>query len=536
MTKLYLHREGVGTLPSGTLPSGEQSSLTPDSNLFDNEDGSENRLMDSTISASSQTSLTNTSTGDVNTHNYYIARWVSPKLNMTSISANTWNLKFAASESNTNANFPRNGAGALRIVAYAWKPSNGTKYGDILDGNSAADFEEAGTSQTLIEGTFSGAAVSSLTANDVVIVFELWAIVTQGMNGTYTQTVFYDGTTESSTSNNAAFIETPQTLTFSATLFERTADQTITISETAAKVATKNRSVSDTISLSDAINSVKVKVIAISQSIGVTDAVNRMKTAIVAIPQTITLTDALAKSALKFISIPQTISLSDSVNKVKTAIRDIGQTISFTDSVDKVALKLRSINQTISLTDAVERLFIAGGQLFERAINETISLSDSVTKVATKLISLSQTISLTDALGKSALKLISIPQSIGVTDSINKIVTRIIQISQNVGITDAVSKSALKIRSISQNIGITDAVERVLLGAGQLFHITINETITLTDSISQLFTKFRTIFKTGSRTTYISWKKQFAENKKKWDIDWKNRLNKQLNKYKFKYG
>lgn len=213
-TKLYLHREGVGTLPSGTLPSTEQSSLAPDANLFTGEDGSENRAMDTTISASSQTSLTNTATADTNAHNYYIARWVSPVIYQTSISANTWNYKFAASESNAQANFPRNGAGALHICAYVWKPSDGTKYGNIIDGNSNADFEESSTSQTLIEGTFSGAAVSSLTSGDACIVFEAWAIVTQGMAVGYTQTYFYDGTTESSTSNNAAHIETPENLAF----------------------------------------------------------------------------------------------------------------------------------------------------------------------------------------------------------------------------------------------------------------------------------------------------------------------------------
>lgn len=214
MTKLYFHREGVGSLPSGTLPTTEQSSLTPDANLFTNEDGSENRAMDINISAQAQTSLANTQTGDTAAHNYYIARWVSPKLDQTSIAANTWNYKFAASEANAAANFPRNGAGALWINCYVWRTSNGTKVGTILDGNSAADFEEATTGETLIEGTFSGSAVSSLNPNDDVIVFEAWAIVTQNTSTARAVTYFYDGTTESSTTNNAAHIETPQTLAF----------------------------------------------------------------------------------------------------------------------------------------------------------------------------------------------------------------------------------------------------------------------------------------------------------------------------------
>ena len=230
-TKLYLHREGVGTLPTGTLPSSEQSTLTADANLFDNEDGSENRSMNTTVSGSAQTSLTNTSTGDTNAHNYYIARWVSPVLNQTSVSANTWTVEFAASEGNAAANFPRSGAGVMYVNAYVWKPSNGTKYGTILDGNSNADGEEAGTTQTVISYTFSGAAVNSLTSGDACIVFEMWAQVTQANGTARAQTVFYDGTTENSTSNEAAFISTPENLSFSTAYTRSIATETVSTSD-----------------------------------------------------------------------------------------------------------------------------------------------------------------------------------------------------------------------------------------------------------------------------------------------------------------
>ena len=241
-TKLYLHREGVGTLPSGTLPSGEQSSLAADANLFDNEDGTENRAMDKTISTQAQTTLTNTSTGDTNPHNYYIARWVSPPLAQTSVAANTWTLEFAATESNAAANFPRSSTGALRVCAYVWKPSNGTKYGDILDGNTNADGEEAGTSQTVMNCTFSGAAVSSLTAGDAVIVYEMWAVVTQANTSTRTQTVAYDGTTENSTTNMAARLETPENLAFAYT--RSIATETVSSTESTTRVFGATRPIS----------------------------------------------------------------------------------------------------------------------------------------------------------------------------------------------------------------------------------------------------------------------------------------------------
>src|SRR6187200_2834516 len=173
--------------------------------------------MNTTVGVS-QANLTNTSTADTSSHNYYITRFVSPLIYQGSISANTYTLEYGAKESNAAANFPVSGTGvAGRVNCYVWKPSNGTKYGTILDGNTNADCEEAGTSQSVINCTFSGAAVTGLVPGDAVLVIELWAIVTQANGTQRTQDIYYDGTTENSTTNEAAFLSTPENLQFTAT-------------------------------------------------------------------------------------------------------------------------------------------------------------------------------------------------------------------------------------------------------------------------------------------------------------------------------
>jgi len=211
-TKLYLH--AASSTVTGTLPTSEQSTLTADANLFTGEDGTANRLMNTTIGVS-QANLTNTSTADTNAHNYYIARWVSPLLYQGSISANTYTVEYAAKEANAAANFPRSSTGVMYVNCYIWKPSDGTKVGTILDGNSNADGEESSTTQTVINFTFAGAAVTGLTPGDAVLVFEMWAQVTQGNGTARVQDVYFDGTTENSTTNEAAFLSTPENLRFS---------------------------------------------------------------------------------------------------------------------------------------------------------------------------------------------------------------------------------------------------------------------------------------------------------------------------------
>ena len=175
--------------------------------------------MDTTI-GTTETSLLIATAATTNEQFLYYTKFVSPLLNMTAISANTWHYAIGATESNAAANFPRSGAGALYVSCYVWKPSNGTSYGAILDGNSNADGAETTTTERAIMCTFTGAGVGSLTAGDAVIVVEIWARVTQGGATSRNDTFHYDGVDEPSTTgvsvlgDVAAFIRTPETLVF----------------------------------------------------------------------------------------------------------------------------------------------------------------------------------------------------------------------------------------------------------------------------------------------------------------------------------
>jgi len=212
-TSLYFHATNSGV---ANLPTDEQSSLTPDSNHADAT--SVNRSMDTSV-GSSPTSLAITTTADQNAHNYYFGRFCTlPLKDITSITAQTWTYKFAASESNTSANFPCSGTNkSVRVVAYVWRPGTG-KLGNIIDGTTAATVDEstAGT-ETYHVVTFSGSAVNSVLDGDVIC-FEVWFVITQASSTAYTDTFYYDGTTESAenatVTTPASLISTPQDLTF----------------------------------------------------------------------------------------------------------------------------------------------------------------------------------------------------------------------------------------------------------------------------------------------------------------------------------
>ena len=211
--RLYFH---AATNSLSNLPTTSQGSLTSDKNV---DAQSVNRSMDKTI-GTSQASLVLTSNATTSAQNYYFTRFVSEALSgISSITAGNWNYNISALESSTNANFPTGASSIDRITLYVWRPGTG-KVGDILDGNSSPDADEATTSGTgrVSHATFTGSLVSSVSDGDVLC-FEVWFQITQAAATAYTDSLFYDGTTVNltrlaATTNHASFLETSQTLTF----------------------------------------------------------------------------------------------------------------------------------------------------------------------------------------------------------------------------------------------------------------------------------------------------------------------------------
>lgn len=200
------------------MPANEQSaSLTADDNFEANQ--STNRTMDTTI-GTSQTSLANASLAVNTLKNYYVARFVSPFLGQSSISANTWTWSFATQQSNASARFPAFGTTSPGSISlYVWRTSTQAKVGSIIDGATANITLSTVTTERAYTTTFSGSSLSSLNTNDDVLVCEVWFRPTQALTTSYTQTFYFDGATENITTNtagsdHATFISTPETITF----------------------------------------------------------------------------------------------------------------------------------------------------------------------------------------------------------------------------------------------------------------------------------------------------------------------------------
>lgn len=221
MTRFYFH--GAIHPDAANMPQTNQHTLTPTSGkVFDSFTA--NRTMDGNT-GSNDTGASITTNASTSQQTLYFHRFVSLPLNLNSdggISAQTWTYNFAAWETNSSTNFPvTSNNKTMPINCYVWRPRTQQKIASILQGNSNAEFDEitAGGSQArVVHGTFAGSAVAagSLENGDVII-FEVWAQITQGSATAYTVQWWMDGNTVNTTpntavSNHASFLETPQTL------------------------------------------------------------------------------------------------------------------------------------------------------------------------------------------------------------------------------------------------------------------------------------------------------------------------------------
>lgn len=205
--------------------------------------------MDTTI-GTSQTSVVITSVADTNSHNYYFTRFASQPLYQSSLAANTWTYNFATKESNGLANFPETSNNkSVRVTCYVWRPSNSSLVGWILDGNSAATVDEGLAGLEIGHHvTFSGSAVSGVQAGDVII-FEVMFVIVQGAATAYDDTFYFDGTTanttdNSSPSNHASFLETPETLVLvpGQAVEKALTTETVNVQESLDRIALHNKS------------------------------------------------------------------------------------------------------------------------------------------------------------------------------------------------------------------------------------------------------------------------------------------------------
>jgi len=204
--KFYWH-SAASTL-HGTLPGAATQSATTPTVTF--AGASTDRQMDGTIGVL-QVGPTGASAAQSTKQNNWFRRFVSQPLAAQTFGSGTWQIRAAIKVSNISSPWQ------ISACVYVWRPSNGTRIGIVLDavttgvGTAATAVE---TDTTLVALSGSGSNVTCIAGD--ILVIEVWGTVTQTSTTSRTWTLFFDGTTEGSTTSNAAFINAPAAITLLA--------------------------------------------------------------------------------------------------------------------------------------------------------------------------------------------------------------------------------------------------------------------------------------------------------------------------------
>jgi hypothetical protein len=204
VTNFYFHN--TLTTVTGTLPPDGVSQSGVTYNALSSGSGV-NAVMNSAKGAA-QVSVQVATVAQTAEQKNWMGRFVSPPLPAQIIAAGTWQVNAGIAESDLNSN--------LKLVfgaLYVWRPSTGLKVGDIAVGIANA---AGSTTPSVAPGevprsvTVAGAALTVQEGD--LLVYEAWFDNIQALATSYTNTFYFDGTTDLSNSNAASCVAAPAPL------------------------------------------------------------------------------------------------------------------------------------------------------------------------------------------------------------------------------------------------------------------------------------------------------------------------------------
>lgn len=272
--------------------------------------------------------------------------------------------------------------------------------------------------------------------------------------------------------------------------------ESFTVADTLLKQATKTLTEAFTATDTFAGNKITLKLL--TETITITDSLTKVAGRL--LTEAITMTDTLAKQTARLFA--ETFTATDSF--VKQTTRKLTENITMSDTLTKIAGVL--LAETISISDVLAKQT-------SRLLTEAATITDTLKKQTTRL--LTETFTVADTLVKFIGKLMT--ESITVTDTLSKQFARVF--SETVSLLDTLTKQSARllteafdvadtmVKSLSRIFSETITVIDLTVDGttGGIIHKFLNETITVTDSLShqagKLFTE--TIAFTDSLTKSI---------------------------------
>lgn len=284
--------------------------------------------------------------------------------------------------------------------------------------------------------------------------------------------------------------------TTGGTTYPRTAGDSVTFTDAAARVLTLGRTGADTVTATDSASRLLTLLRSAADSVTFTDAATRLVTALRSAADTVTFTDAAVRVLTLLRSAADTVTPTDAAARVLALIRSAGDTVTFTDAAAAIRLIVRTAADTVTFTDAATRVVTlartaadtvtftdAATRLLTlaRTAADTVTATDAATRALTLLRTAADSVSFTDAATRVLSLVRTAADSVGFTDSASRVVTLVRSAADSVSFTDAASRALTLVRSAADSVGFTDAATRVLALVRSAA-----QTVTFTDAVDYI--------------------------------------------------
>jgi len=489
-TKFYLRNITAAKTPT----TGEKSTALA-STQADNASGTEETLSLLPGVGSSQTSIAQTTDASSGAERGYHARFTSEPLLAGTYGSGTWTIAIAAEESNAASN------AFLAASIYFWRPSSSTVVGFIYDATTQIG-TEWNNSETGEVNNVTGANVT--ISDGDVLVFELWRNQTQSMATAYTNTIYYDGTTDptdgTGTSNAASYILAPASI---GIIITKNTNEEERSSELTNKILGLNKNTNETEQSSELSNKIlgpvknineeersselTNRVLGIIKNILETENISELKNALKSIPVdsieeiTESLNYILSGGTLIIKIVNEEERSSELTNRLLGIIRIINETVDISELNNKIMAVVRNLNETEETSELINKLL---------ALVKNILETENISELVNKLLALVRNVSDTENIGELSNKVLGIVKTVDEIEQIVEALNRILGIIRIINETDDISELTNKLMNMVRVSNETENIQELI---NKL--LAINRNVNEEEQISELVNRVLSLVK-----------------------------------------
>lgn len=286
-------------------------------------------------------------------------------------------------------------------------------------------------------------------------------------------------------------------------LFERSVNESLTISASPVVVTRFVRSVNESLTISDSPTSVKTVIRNVSESLTIDEVVSRATSLFRELSETIEVADTVDRLRTIPKALSEMLELDDTVARMSSFTRSVSDTVELVADVVRLRSVSKTLNETVESIDDVVRMYLANRTLSEsltseaevarirsvdKSVSESLTLDDQVARMIAFFRTLSETVQLEDTVDRLRSVPKSLSESLDIDAQVARLVSLTRSLSESLTIDAQVVGARLYSRLVEETLELADQVTRMLS-----INRSVSDTVQSEDSVERMLTANRSL-------------------------------------------